>query len=100
MCFRPDCTDATDATTPFRDHSAGRTASDPATRVTHYDSVNMNTFFLHGDPVFYTVIRWEKIQTCDEAPPRERCAKIVQSWDTALADHPRANLESRFALAR
>lgn len=37
------------------------------------------------------LIRWEKIQTYDEAPPRERMQCVVQSWDTALADHPRAD---------
>lgn len=37
------------------------------------------------------LIRWDRIQTYDEAPPRERLHALVQSWDTAMADSPKSD---------
>ncbi|MCB2077406.1 MAG: phage terminase large subunit [Novosphingobium sp.] len=37
------------------------------------------------------LLEWHRIQTYEEAPPRTRLQAVVQSWDTAMADSPRAN---------
>lgn len=36
-------------------------------------------------------VEWSRIQTYEDIPPRDRLQSVVQSWDTALADHPKAN---------
>jgi hypothetical protein len=37
------------------------------------------------------LIEWSRIQTYEAAPPRERLQYVVQSWDTAFTDGPKAD---------
>jgi predicted phage terminase large subunit-like protein len=37
------------------------------------------------------LIEWNRIQTYEEAPPRDRILHVVQSWDTALSDGPKSD---------
>jgi predicted phage terminase large subunit-like protein len=42
-------------------------------------------------PLESALIEWDRIQTYKERPPRDELEAVVQSWDTAMADSPRAN---------
>jgi predicted phage terminase large subunit-like protein len=42
-------------------------------------------------PLESALIEWHRIQTYDERPARSEVESVVQSWDTAMADSPRAN---------
>jgi predicted phage terminase large subunit-like protein len=37
------------------------------------------------------LIEWSRIKTYEETPPRERLQYVVQSWDTAFTDGPKAD---------
>lgn len=37
------------------------------------------------------LIEWSRIKTYENAPPRERLQYVVQSWDTAFTDGPKAD---------
>ncbi len=45
----------------------------------------------NSTPLGSALIVWNRILTYEDAPPRERYQSIVQSWDTAMADSPRAD---------
>jgi predicted phage terminase large subunit-like protein len=42
-------------------------------------------------PLDSALIEWHRIQTYTERPERTQLEAVVQSWDTAMADHPKAN---------